>query len=187
MNRRLRACGAPIAQAVIHPARARYPSRARSPRTSARPSSSRPDTFSMTTQRGRNSPTTDAMSGQSHRGSSWAIWRPAWLTGWHGKPPQTRSGTGRPPHHPAQVRTSSCLGTSGQCFASTFRHHGSISICPTTVIPARSRPRSSPPMPLNRDRTFMWPVPSLPSLTTTAPLRPASCGPPPAPGRGSRA
>src|SRR6516164_2886852 len=59
------------------------------------------------------------------------------------------------PEVPRHDDVRTCLGTSGQCFASTFRHHGSISTCPAIVIPARSRPRSSPPMPVNSDRTFI--------------------------------
>ncbi len=76
---------------------------------------------------------------------------PAPLTSWHGKPPQSRSTRGRVAVLPT-VRTSSCLSAFGQCLASTARQNGSISTWNRTgPRPARSRPRSRPPIPENSE------------------------------------
>ena len=50
---------------------------------------------------------------------------------------------------------SSCMGTSGQCFARTLRQYGSISQKATVCIPARSRPNENPPIPENKSNTRM--------------------------------
>ena len=68
---------------------------------------------------------------------------------WHGNPPQITSGRSKP--SPVKVRTSSHFGTVGQCFVSTRRQYSSISTCHTHFIPARSNPRSKPPIPENNE------------------------------------
>ncbi len=42
------------------------------------------------------------------------------------------------------------LGMCGQCFFRTRHANGSISDCHKQVMPARSKPRSKPPMPVNK-------------------------------------
>jgi hypothetical protein len=56
-----------------------------------------------------------------------------------------------------RARTSGWHGTPGQCRARTRRQYSSCSHCHTTRIPARSRPRSNPPIPLKSDPTFTAP------------------------------
>jgi hypothetical protein len=74
---------------------------------------------------------------------------PAWLRSWQGNPPQMRS-TGSS-SDPLIFVMSPCRFTSGQCFASTRCANGSISTCQRQTIPARSSPRSRPPIPANRE------------------------------------
>jgi hypothetical protein len=71
--------------------------------------------------------------------------------GWQGKPPQMTS-TGRRLPLPA-VRMSPCRWTWGQCLARRARAQGSISTCQAIWKPARSKPRSKPPMPEKREPT----------------------------------
>ena len=155
MNTLSRVCGAPTEQAETTDHSASNPISQRSPRTrpKASASESRAATFSSRTRRGRSSRMIRANSGHSHRSSLVPLRSPAELNGWHGKPPQMRS-TAVSLSAPT-LRTSSCLGTSGQWFARTLRHHGSISTCQAQRIPARSRPRSMPPMPENSDPNVM--------------------------------
>lgn len=99
---------------------------------------------------------------------------PALLISWQGNPPQMTStphsltvtsrhtsGVNGPIGNWCQlyanstdrggkVLTSSCRLTLGQCFASTFWQYGSISTCHLHVMPARSNPRSKPPIPANK-------------------------------------
>lgn len=134
---------------------ASYPRAARSPSTSpiARPrlALSRPGTFSSSAYRGRNSRRHRANSGQSQRSSWTPLRRPATETGGHGNPPQMRSG------HSTSLQSifvmSPRLGMPGQCLARTRLQYGSISDCHMTFIPARSSPRSSPPIPEKREPT----------------------------------
>lgn len=51
--------------------------------------------------------------------------------------------------------TSLQQGAPGQCLASTDRQNGSASHCATILNPARSRPRSMPPIPEKRERVLM--------------------------------
>gem|GEM_PF-6771744 len=95
---------------------------------------------------------------------------PAHETSWHGKPPITQS-TGSKACG-SSVVTSSWHGTSGQCLASTARQNGSSSHWPTMIMPARSAPRSKPPMPLKSDSTLMLHPASPGSLKMREPLRP---------------
>jgi hypothetical protein len=127
-------------------------------RSASIPPKSRPDaaernpgTFSTKTHVGLTRRTTRMNSGQSQRSSASPSLRPATLTGWQGNPPQRRS-TGAS-SSPVSVVMSPYLGTSGQCFVKTRRHHSSISTCQRTSIPARSSPRSIPPIPENREPT----------------------------------
>jgi hypothetical protein len=73
------------------------------------------------------------------------------LNGWHGYPPHITSG--RTTFRQLMVLMSPWFGTSGQCLDSTRHAYGSISDCHMTFIPARSKPRSRPPMPLNSEPT----------------------------------
>ena len=112
-----------------------------------------PATFSPITQAGLSSSTSRYISGHKWRSSPAPSRFPAKLKGWHGYPPQIRSTA--PTLVPFNFRMSSCSGTSGQCFANTFRQYGSISQNATVSNPpARSRPSEKPPMPENRSNTF---------------------------------
>lgn len=156
-KRRQRRCGAPKAAAGIPVHHASNPRSARSARTADRPVRRRPGTFSMRTNDGTVASMTAAAAGHSHRSSLVPSLRPAALCGWQGIPPQMRSilGLGSLAHHSAAVRMSSCRGRPGQCAARIWRHHGSISACPRMAMrPVRSRPRSSPPIPLHKDSAF---------------------------------
>lgn len=55
--------------------------------------------------------------------------------------------------------------TSGQCLARTRWHHSSRSTCHRTVQPARSRPRSIPPIPEKRLPTVGMSTQHLEDLT----------------------
>ena len=73
---------------------------------------------------------------------------PATERSWQGNPPQRRSGDSFPLL--AHSRTSVQQVTVGQCWARIPRRHLSDSHCQMTRIPARSSPRSSPPIPEKR-------------------------------------
>lgn len=60
----------------------------------------------------------------------------------------------RPSVSATRARTSGWHGTPGQCLARTRWQKGSCSQNHTVRIPARSNPRSKPPMPLKRLPTF---------------------------------
>lgn len=47
------------------------------------------------------------------------------------------------------------FGTVGQCLVNTVQHQGSFSTCATHSQPARSKPRSMPPIPVNRDTNLI--------------------------------
>lgn len=128
-----------------------YPPSASSPSTVPRPRDRRPVTFSTRTHRGSRSRMIRSISDQrpDRVPSAIPVPRPARDTSWHGKPPAMRS-TGRSSVAPTR-RTSTCRGTSGQCFSRTRLANGSHSTCQAQVIPARSSPRSSPPIPANSD------------------------------------
>jgi len=150
MNNRSRVCGAPKEHADIVDHSASYPRLARVPRTLSSPRIRNAATFSTTTTRGPSSRTILAKSNHSPlRCPSSPSAFPATLTSWHGKPPQmtsTRSVSGC-----GHVRTSSHRRTSGQCLARTRFAYSSISTCHRHCIPARSNPRSNPPIPANNE------------------------------------
>ncbi len=135
-----------------------------------------PGTFSPSTQVGRSSSTILKYSGQRLRSSSVPRRFPARLYGWQGNPPQIRSTGWRfwAPHS----RTSRNRSTLGQCLSSTLLQNSSISICHSHFIPARSRPRSKPPIPANR-------LPKVSGLLTTPAPRSSTSGTP-APGARAR-
>src|SRR3990167_4336394 len=74
---------------------------------------------------------------------------PAREISWQGKPPERMSG--RSGDSSRKVRTSVYRLTFGQCFSKTFRQYGSHSTCHSVLNPARSKPRSKPPMPANNE------------------------------------
>lgn len=167
MNTRSRVCGAPKAQADRVPHSASYPRRERSPTTRPIPETSSPETFSTMTNLGRSSPTNrDISRHKPDCGPSIPALAPDSLTSWQGNPPtmtSTHGNQSRRPHStqresslltrtmPAQHSlTSSYRFTAGQCFASTERQKGSISTCQRTSKPARSKPKSNPPIPANK-------------------------------------
>lgn len=123
----LRSWAMPAWKAENTPHPASYPVAARSRRTRPknRPCSldSSPGTFSATTHLGLTSQMTLANSPHRSRSSADARRFPARLCGWHGKPPEITVISG--PHfsatcNPVTFRISLHLGTSGQCFSSTF-------------------------------------------------------------------
>lgn len=69
--------------------------------------------------------------------------------GKHGNPPAIRSTLGK--FLAPTSRTSVNRGTPGHCLARTSRQNSSISTCQAHLHPARSRPRSIPPIPANND------------------------------------
>jgi len=149
-NTRSRRWGAPASDARNTAHSASNPSAAKSPRTRPNSIERSPATFSTNTMRGRTTRTMRAYSLHSPDLSPARPLRlPATDTSWHGNPPQiTSTGSSSSP----TAHTSSKRRASGQCFASTVRHHGSRSTCHTVRPPvAASTPRSSPPMPLNSD------------------------------------
>jgi len=158
-SRRLR-WGAPTSAAERWNHSASYPARAMS--VIARPSppgTANPGTSSTSTNLGRRCRHNRQNAGQRSRSSSCPLRFPATLHGWHGTPPQMRSTGSRPAS--TEVLMSSWRRMLGQCFASTFRQNGSRSTCHATRIPARSRPRSSPPIPAKQ----------LPTVRLTSALR----------------
>jgi len=152
-NTRSRRCGAPTAAAGMQSHCALYPSEARSARTCPNPRERWPATFSNNANRGLTTRRHSANIGQRWRSSFCPRRTPARLNGWQGYPPQTRSTVGT-------VRQSMSLmsprfGVAGQCFLSTREPYGLISDCHRQVMPARSSPRSRPPMPEKSDPKFM--------------------------------
>lgn len=133
---------------------ASYPNEAKSPSIRCNPLN-RPviaATFSTTTKRGRSTRTHRANSTQRPDCSPVMPARlPALLMSWQGNPPQITSTLHSSIGPGGNVRTSSCRTTAGQCFASTRRQNLSISTCHLQTTPARSNPRSKPPMPANRE------------------------------------
>ena len=128
-----------------------YPAATRSAATTSSPRVTSCATFSMMTIAGRSSRTIRAMSNQSpERAPASPSPFPATEMSWQGNPAQmmsTRSSCSDP-----TLRTSLYLFASGQCFASTPRHHASISTCQSTSPqPAHWRPRSIAPMPVQRE------------------------------------
>src|SRR5579885_140645 len=67
-----------------------------------------------------------------------------------GKPPATTSTFHSSTGSGGNVRTSSHRRTCGQCLASVRRRNSSSATCHEQVRPARSNPRSRPPMPAKR-------------------------------------
>ena len=107
--------------------------------------------FSAIKNLGLRSATTRRASPHIHRSSSAPFCFPAWLTGWQGTPAQIRSTCQSPSLPGGNVRTSPQRVTLGQCFASTRPAYSSISTCHLQTIPARSSPRSKPPIPAKSD------------------------------------
>lgn len=158
---RRRMCGAPTEHAETSDHSASNPRSERSPRIhpNASASLSSPRTFS-TRMLGQVPPlasrtaSTAAMNqGHPQRSSPTPSPSPEWLNGWQGNPPATSRirRTGWLAHHRGKVRTSSCCATSGQRRRSTRRRNGSFSTCARQLSPARSSPRSRPPMPENSE------------------------------------
>ena len=112
-----------------------------------------PVTFSNKHQAGLSVLTISSTHGQMWRSSCAPRRFPDVEKGWHGYPPQTRSTAGS--SFALTVLASSHLGTLGQCFCSTFLQNVSISICPTHVSPALSRPIENPPMPAHMSINFI--------------------------------
>lgn len=90
MKTRSRRWLAPTPAALNTSHSALNPSAAKSPRTSPSPLEKSPGTFSTKTTPGPTSRTTRATSGHNHRSSADPRREPATLTGWHGKPAETR-------------------------------------------------------------------------------------------------
>ncbi len=149
MNNLCRVCGAPKAHAEIISHSASYPMLARSQRTRSNPAVSKPGTFSMSATLGRNSQMTRKYSVHNPLRSPARPARfPARLTSWQGNPPAITSMGARLCF--PTVRTSVNLGTEGQCFVRTLLAYSSISTCHAQRIPARSSPKSKPPIPENK-------------------------------------
>jgi len=138
---------------------ASYPISAKSPSTfpnqDPRSPASRFGTFSTITYLGRISLTSRTISLHSPlRSPLMPDWAPATDKSWQGNPPVITS-TDPLNCSPSNSFTSSYIGTSGQCFLSTFCGNGSISQKATvSKPPVRSRPRLKPPMPENKSKTF---------------------------------
>lgn len=98
------------------------------------------------TQRGRTYRMIRAISGQSHRGSADPRRRPATEVGSQGGPPQMRSAGGGC----TIPLTSPRFLALGQFLANTAQANGSTSLIHEISMPARSSPRSNPPMPEKR-------------------------------------
>ena len=148
MNRRFRTNGAPIEHAEIVDHSASNPIAQRSPMTLPNPRSSSPGTFSTMTIFGRISHMIRLNSRHNpERSPSIPIRLPATETSWQGKPPQITSHCQSVPSRGGKVHTSSCRRTFGQCFSRTRLAYSSFSTCQTHRIPARSKPRSNPPIP----------------------------------------
>ena len=131
--------------------------RAKSERLRSRPIGwlIKPRTFSQIAQRGCSSPISRPISGQRSRSSSAPRCFPAWDQGWHGKPPTMMSTLPSP--SVGMVRTSSKIGTSGQCLRRTAWQNWSRSQNATVRKgPADSSPRLNPPIPLKRSRTLSF-------------------------------
>jgi hypothetical protein len=157
MNSLSRVCGAPKAHADSTDHSASNPPSAKSRRTRSNPRSNKPVVFSTTTKRGRRSQMILNISHHKlERSPSIPIRLPAALTSWHGNPPlmtSTRSSLciGRSlskwsPHS----RMSPNRSASGKCLARTRLQYSSISTCQMVFIPARSKPKSKPPIPANK-------------------------------------
>lgn len=156
-KRRSLTCPAPKAPAGTHCHAASYPLSAKSPRTRSSPRIVTSATFSTIVNRGRKTRMTRCISTQSPLPSSLPTipaLKPSDEMSTHGNPPQIKS-TRKSPSACGNSLMSLNRGMSGQCFASTDRANGSISTCQRHAMPARSSPRSNPPMPANRLPKFM--------------------------------
>lgn len=141
-----------MADAGIQSHSAEYPSAARSASTTASPRARRAATFSMRIAFGLISPMIRAYSFQRpDRAPPMPSRLPALEMSWQGNPPQMTSTASR--SSPPTFLTSSKRLTPGQCFARTSRHHSLTSTCQLTKNPARSSPRSRPPIPEKREPT----------------------------------
>lgn len=152
-------CGAPTAEAGIQSQTASYLSAKRSPRTVPIPRPSKLATFSTMMNCGRTSPMIRRYSSQRpDRAPLMPDRFPAVEMSWHGNPPQMTSMSVIPSRRRVSAlssRTSSYIGTPGQCLDSTRRQKGSISQNATVSNPpVRSSPRENPPMPLKRSSVF---------------------------------
>ena len=151
MNTRSLLCGAPTAAAGMTCHSASNPTLAKSASTSLNPIDKCPRTFSISAYRGRKLQMASNIFGHKCRGSVLPPRLPAVLNGWQGYPPQITSG--RSTFVQSICFMSPKFGTSGQCFFNTLQANGSISDCQITFMPARSNPKSKPPMPLNNEPT----------------------------------
>jgi len=135
----------------MHSHSASYPPSAKVPSTRPNPRLSRAETFSMTTALGRNSRMILAMwknkpdrSPSSPRASPHPTL--AMLRSWQGKPPAITSTLWR--FLPPPYRTSvTFLFACGKFVLKMRRQSAFFSTCQTVVNPARSKPRSIPPIP----------------------------------------
>ena len=127
----------------------------------------KPGTFSSRSARGRNASTIrNKACREPARGSSWPL-RPflvhwaAIENGWHGGPAAIRSSSPRAIPRLAGVSSLAASSTRlqsdrvqfGRFRRSVVRTTGSCSTQWTVRKPAFSKPRSSPPIPVKRDRT----------------------------------
>jgi len=135
---------------------------------------SRPGTFSNRSQRGRSSSASRMMCRKSpERAPPKPARRPATEKSWQGLPPARIPRPGTKPAamswSPVTSVTSLNRAVRGKWRRSTPRHSGSISTAATTLTPARSRARSIPPIPANRETA----VRSLTSHPLARPVLPA--------------
>jgi hypothetical protein len=150
MNNLSRVCGKPNwhAESTCHSAS--YPHEARFPRTLSSPRTRSAATFSTSTNRGCSSQMIRKYSDQRpERAPVIPSCLPALEMSWQGNPPQMRSTSERLCRPTS--RTSRNRGTSGQCLARTLVAYSLISTCHEHFIPARSSPKSIPPIPANRE------------------------------------
>lgn len=149
MNNLFRECGNPKAHAESTCHSALYPLEAKSRRTVSNPRISKPEEFSTRTIEGlisqmilKYSPHNPLRSPCNPR------LVPMGETSWQGNPPAMTSTAVR--LYAPTVRTSANLGTLGQCLVRTLLAYSSISTCHAHFIPARSSPKSIPPIPENK-------------------------------------
>src|SRR6185312_13351825 len=142
--------GAPTSAAEITSHSASYPISERSPSTTSSPRPRSAATFSTKTYRGRKSLIILWNSFQRPlRLPVIPSPLPATLMSWQGNPPATTSTRERVELLPL-LTSVTLLSARGKFLASTLRQYGSISTCHLVSNPARSNPRSMPPIPAKR-------------------------------------
>ena len=159
MNSLCRICRAPKAQAGKHCHSASYPRAESAPRTSPIPRRASEGEFSRTMNRGRRSRTDRATS--RHPASPESIPRrgPAREMSWQGNPAAMRSTRSTPGS--GNSLASRYRLASGKCASRVCRQSGSRSTCQRHSSPARTKPRSKPPIPAKSDPNVSGRRPSL--------------------------